>query len=190
MARDAAGVVYVMGHTTGSFPGYVNTGGRDPFITKFDPAGRYLATWQFGLAADEFGGSLALDASGDLLMTWNVRYVNAKGQEDFAVRLAKLTGSGTMLWQTELNSSANDQVKDLAVAPNGDVLIAGETFGSLDKQRYGGAGDYFLARYNSVGNKQWVRLSNAATAEALQTIAVDASGTLYGTASVGRNNFV
>lgn len=185
LTRDAAGVVYVMGHTTGSFPGSVNAGGRDPFIAKFDPAGRHLATWQFGRAADESGGALAIDANGDLLMTWNVHYVNAKGQLDFAVRLAKMTGSGAMLWQTELNSSANDQVNDLAVAPNGDVLIAGETYGSLDKQRYGGAGDYFLARYGATGNKQWVRLSNLDTTEALRAIAVDSSGRLYGAAYVG-----
>ncbi len=185
MSRDATGNLYVLGHTTGNFPGYANAGGRDPFIAKFDQTGRLVATWQFGVAADESGGGLAVDARGDLLVTWNVRYLNTKGQADYAVRMAKWTGSGAMLWQVELNSAANEQVRDLALAPNGDVLIAGETFGSLDRQRYGGGGDYFLARYSAAGAKQWVRLSNAATTEALNSVAVDAAGFIYAGAYVG-----
>jgi len=55
--------VYVVGHTSGNFPGFTNAGGSDAFVRKYDSDGNILWTQQFGTSDYDGGTGIALDSA-------------------------------------------------------------------------------------------------------------------------------
>jgi hypothetical protein len=64
VALDAAGNAYISGTTEGDLDG-TSVGGRDAFLTKFDPLGNELWSQQIGSASDDISYSVAVDGSGN-----------------------------------------------------------------------------------------------------------------------------
>jgi hypothetical protein len=69
---DGDGNVIVSGTFTGSidFGGLVltSTEARDLFVAKLDPAGELLWAHSFGAASDQYGGDVAIDDAGDIIL--------------------------------------------------------------------------------------------------------------------------
>jgi hypothetical protein len=91
--------------------------------------------------------------------------------------IAKYTAQGTLEWVRLLGSAGDDRARGVAVHSTGDVYVTGFTDGDLGGETASGVWDAFLAKYNSAGVRQWVKLLGAATVSAqAYGVAVSDSG--------------
>lgn len=156
---------------------YVGGGAEEYFDTRnhamlkvvaFDAAGGVRWTWKtVGFWTSE--GALALDPSGAL-------YVGGSAGDDDGTYplLAKLAGDGTLLWSRTLSSGQSwwTWLKDVAIAPNGDVVAAGV----VSLVGY----DVMLARWSPTGDLRWTAsLSPDGMAGYAHAVGVDGAGNTY-----------
>ena len=167
IAVDGSGSVYVTGPTGSlNFPvtqgAYQRTfggsGGNhlpgcgDAFIAKFGPSGNLIYSTYLGGAADELGGSLAVDGSGNVYVAGTTLSANfpasaSAPQKTFGgtanqfitgsgypayntgdVFVAKLDPTGsTLLGATYLGGSGDEEPFALALDSSGNVYVAGAT---------------------------------------------------------------
>jgi hypothetical protein len=152
--------VYVLGNTGGVFPGNVNAGGTDVFVSKFDADGNNLWTKEFGTAVEESTGGAAADAAGNLLVTGGTQGVlSGSNAGSFDYWVAKYTPGGSQTWVKQFGTASLDTGTDVT-SSGGDVFVTGLVGASIDAQSYGGGTeDVFLAKFDdSTGTKLWTRL--------------------------------
>ncbi len=89
-------------------------------------------------------------------------------------------------WGTYFGGTSSDIVMDVATDASGNVFIAGYTTSSTNiatagafDNTYGGAGDGFVAKFNSNGVLQWGTYIGGTGDDDVQRIAVDNSGNVY-----------
>jgi outer membrane protein assembly factor BamB len=156
VAVDATGV-YVVGQTTGAFPGQVDLGRADIYVRKFTLGGQMLWTTQFG--TDETDGNLnghsVIVHAGQLYVTGFTRGAfpgeTANGDRD--VFLAKLDAStGSVDWAHQFGTAGNDVTDTLfgglAADDTGIYVVANlNVVGSLEVA--------VLRKYDAAGNVLW-----------------------------------
>jgi Beta-propeller repeat len=71
--------------------------------------------------------------------------------------ITKYTPNGTKLWSRLLGSSGNEIVGKLSVASNGSIMITGSTTGSFPGFTNAGGTDVYVARFDTNGNRRWVK---------------------------------
>jgi hypothetical protein len=151
-----AGEVLVAGYTAGKL-GDEQLGAEDAFLAKLDSGGELLWLRQWGSATTDYGLSLASDADGNVYVTGytygSIAEDVALGRED--AFLSKFDALGTLLWSRQWGSAGSDGARSLALAANGDVLVAGDTEGSFDGYLSNGGRDAFLTRYSAEGEQLW-----------------------------------
>jgi uncharacterized protein (TIGR03437 family) len=133
---DSAGNAFVAGDTTSAdFPlknAIQSTPGssEDLFVARFGPAGTLeFATYLGGEGVDGAPRS-AVDASGTLLLTgitdsrsFPLRASLRPAAQKLDVFYSRISRDGRLLYSTLLGGSEPDSYPDIAVAPNGDVVI-------------------------------------------------------------------
>ncbi|GIV30438.1 MAG: hypothetical protein KatS3mg028_1504 [Bacteroidia bacterium] len=142
---DASGNVYVCG--------YRFTSGQDlNMVTiKYNSSGSQQWMAQYNSAANLFdiAKKIALDASGNV-------YVTGSGYGgllyDNDVVTIKYSNSGTQLWAKRYDGPANEEDNgyDLKVDANGNVFVAGRSFG-INNEGY----NWLVIRYDPNGNIVW-----------------------------------
>lgn len=190
VAVDASGNVLV----TGTFSGTVDFGGgplvsagnADIFVAKYNPNGVHLWSQRFGGANVDNGIAIAVDASGNVLVTGlfsstvdfgGTPLVSAGGNDIF---LAKYNASGVHQWSKQFGSTGLDVGNAVAVDGSGNVLVTGQFTGTVD---FGGgplvsAGntDLIVARYSSTGIHQWSKQMGSTNSDIGIGVAADGSG--------------
>ena len=177
---DQSGYVYLAGHTKGAFPGAVNAGASDFFLTKLDPSGNQLWTRQTGSPGDDWsGGDIAVDAEGNVYATGitygNLGGTNAGGQDLF---LLKYDGEGNQVWGRQAGTASDEHGRGVAVDSRGNVFVCGLTFGNLGGDSAGKSDGVVLA-YDTDGNLSWTRQFGSTQRETAWGIAVDGLGNAF-----------
>jgi hypothetical protein len=158
IAADAQGNVYVVGETDGGLDGNAQVGTRDLFVTKYDSNGVRQYTRQLGVAgASTRGCSVKTDPDGNVIVagyTLGGLDGNAlTGITDLFV--TKYDSSGARLYTRQLGvASINTYGTSVATDANGNAFVAGYTYGGLDGNLRSGTADFFVAKYDTRGNKQ------------------------------------
>ena len=158
LALDADGNIYITGWTTGDLDpsdGEPNAGGRDAFISKYDPlSGSTDPIWtrQLGTSGTDESYGVAVDGAGNVFISgWTEGDLdgqkNAGGPDVF---LSMIDTSGNVLWTRLLGTSSGDKSMGVAVDAAGNVFISGYTYGSLPGYINAGGTDAFVAKYESV----------------------------------------
>jgi hypothetical protein len=185
VAVDAGGDTVVVGETRSSdfpvTPGAVDpaySGNRDAFVTRLDATGATVRySTYLGGTAIEAAFAVQLDRFGDVTVagatqsagfpttpgafdtTFNGPGPNSLsyGGDAFVVRLSTVPAAG-FVFATLLGGSGIDAATAIALAPNGDTLVAGGTL-SLDFPTMPGAHDQsptgadgFVARLDATGS--------------------------------------
>ena len=175
---DAAGNVYISGHTQGNLGGS-NAGGNDAFLIKFDPSGAELWTKQIGTMSDDRSYSVAVDTTGNAYISgWtkgNLGGTNAGLSDAF---LIKFDTSGTELWTKQIGTMNDDKSWSVAVDAAGNAYISGSTDGSLGGTN-AGLSDAFLTKFDPMGTELWSTQIGTTWFDYCQTLAVDAAGNAY-----------
>ena len=173
VAVDGSGNLLVTGRTysSGWISGGSDTsynGNADAFVAKLSPTGSHLWSTYLGGSSDDFAEDIAVDGSGDLVITggtssagWTSGGFDTSHNGSIDAFVAKLSPTGSHLWSTYLGGTADDFANDIAVDASGNPIVTGQTqsgewtSGGFDTSFNGGTWDAFAVKLSSAGNHLW-----------------------------------
>lgn len=193
LAFDASGNLFVAGTFSGSiaFPGgqpIQSTGGYDAFAAKLDKDGKQIWAARFGGELDQRATGLAVTSDGDVLVLGEFEgkadlgalVLPSAGSTD--VFVVKLGASGTFAWGKRFGDATAQTARGLAVGPDGSVVVAGESAGSIDcgggPLVTGLGGALFVAKLDAGSKHVWSRGFPRTGSAAVGGAAVDAEGSV------------
>src|SRR5579871_3270761 len=205
IAINSAGEAYVTGTTTSSnFPLHAPIqglkGSREAFVFKLNAAGNGLVfSTYFGGTGVDNGNAIAVDSQGNAYVAGDTTSTDFptlgpaqsanRGNQDAFV--AKISGSGTLVYSTYLGGNGSDRAAGIAVDSAGNAYVTGGTFStnfpavSPVQSANGGGQDCFVTKLNAAGNSFVYSTYLGGSGGALGSletgsgIAVDAQGNAY-----------
>lgn len=155
-----------------SYGGGGNNGGGDAFLAKFNFKGNRIWATYFGGSGDDLGYSVTTDISNNIYIAGRTEststiasqgaYQTNYGGNQFDAFLAKFDTSGSRLWATYYGGSKTDDAGSVICDNWGNVYFSGMTLSTSGistsgavQLNFGGASDAFVAKFNTVGNRQW-----------------------------------
>ncbi len=201
-ATDNAGNEYLCGYTSSSSAiatsgAYQVTygGSTDAYLAKFSKTGTLLWATYYGGSSDDYGRSVATDATGNVYMAGSTSSTTAiatpgayqttylGGDDAFIV---KFNSSGVIQWGTYYGGTNSDYAVDIALDGSGNAYITGQTMSSSGiatpgtfRSTASGSYDGFLAKFNSSGALQWGSYYGGNSADYGYGVAVDGSGNVF-----------
>jgi hypothetical protein len=177
-SADKSGNVYIGGYTQGSLAA-LNAGSNDVILSKYDASGSLIWDRQFGTASDDTGYGVSTDKFG---------YVYATGPTSGALGgssvgggdafVAKYDTAGNAAWTHLFGTTANDYAAGLSADEFGNVYVGGYTDGSFVGTNAGGT-DAYVAKFDTGGNRLWVRQLGTSEDEYSDSVATDLVGNVY-----------
>jgi hypothetical protein len=164
-----------VGSTYGPFVG-VNAGATDAFVVRYGPDGAERWRRQVGTPALDEGYAVALDAAGRVVVagsTGGALATASEGGND--VFVVVFDDEGSELWRSQFGSPASDVAQDVAVGPDGLVVVVGSTMGALFAPNVGSS-DLWVAKLDAVGERTWFRQYGTAAQDVAYAVAVDGDG--------------
>lgn len=168
-----------------------SSGGMDIFVARLDPTGDFVWVQTFGGAGNEWGRSVAVDDSGDIVV--GARFTGTitvggdlhSSQGGADVLVLRLDGGGSPQWSTSFGSAGNEHARSIALSPAGDVLLTGRYVGAMQvgttALAHVGDRDAYVAELDGAGVPQWARgfsSPEATSIEYAQALAVRPNGNL------------
>ncbi|HET9502407.1 MAG TPA: T9SS type A sorting domain-containing protein [Hymenobacter sp.] len=201
-AAEAGGNTLVLGTFTGSTTFGSTTltsqGRQDGFVGKRDAAGNWLWVKAFGGSGYDLANGLALDASGNVVLTgaftgtgtFGGLTLTSAAQYGNQLFVAKLDANGNWLWaKTATSPTATVQGTGVALDASGNVLLTGYFYGTAN---FGGtsltsAAQYndqlFVAKLDAAGSWLWAQTGTTTGRVQGASVQVDASGNVFVTGS-------
>ncbi len=190
---DGAGNMFIVGTFTGTASfgttSLTSKGDQDVFVAKLDSSCKVV--WAVGLGGPgvELGNGIARDGSGNLYIAGGFeqslacggKTLTAQGKTD--VLLAKLDGSGNVLWCLAAGGTDMDHGQDVQLDAQGNPYLLGgfrasASFGSAaltSKGHY----DLFLAKLDPTGAFLWAVSAGGAKEDVATSVVVSAQGESY-----------
>ncbi len=160
LAPDGVGGMMVGGFMSGGF------------VARYDASGAELWTRQFGPGSSDNAAALAIDGKGGVFATGTTDRGLGLGGE---IILARYDSNGNQLWFREFGTNQTDAGTGAAPDDAGGVFVSGWTFGDMGGPNAGSA-DIFLARYNSAGDRLWMKQFGTSAGEKANALAPDGAG--------------
>jgi len=159
IALDQLGNIYICGHTDGTFPGQVSSGGSDAFIAKFDKNGNQVWIKQFGTAGFDRGIGIALDPLRNIYVAGDAggAFPGQTSAGDRDAFIAKFDNDGNQIWIKQFGTVALDEAIGIALDPLRNIYVLGNTYGALPGQVSAGSRDCFIAKFDNDGNQVWIK---------------------------------
>ena len=196
---DASGNIYLTGvtnSTTGIALGghQMNYGsGVDAFLVKFNSNGVRLWGTYYGGSGYDGTNFCKTDGLGNIYITG---YTNSNtsiaigghqniiggGNDAF---LAKFNSSGVRIWATYYGGNADDGGGSISIDDIGNIYMVGGTSSNNNissngfQNNSGGAGDAFIVKFNSSGQRIWGSFLGGSQAESANSCIVDITGNIY-----------
>lgn len=193
VTTDVLGNFYV----TGSFSGSVNFNGQvlnslgleDIFLAKFNSSGTLIWVTQAGGPSDTGFGAIHVDNNGNTYLTGgfqisitlgNLVPTTLSSAGGFDSFLAKYDPNGDLLWVRHAGGFGTDRGTGVYTDASGNVYCTGDFqlssgFGNTTVNATGGT-DFFLAKYDAVGNFDWVIKAGGLSTDHSYDLTVDPSG--------------
>jgi Beta-propeller repeat len=181
VTTGADGSVYVTGYTTGNLNGQSNSGGRDAFITKFNPDGTKGWTKLLGTSADDSANAITTGADGSIYVTGYTNG-NLEGQvnrADGGSFVTKFNTDGTKNWTKLLGTSGNYSASAMASGKDGAIYVSGYISGSPDGQTNIGHSDAFTIKVNPDGTMSGTTLLGSTADSGANAMAAGKDGSIY-----------
>jgi hypothetical protein len=185
----------VLGNDTLSSTSFLDP---DAFYAKFDQSGNCIWGREVGgFGTEETGGIKEVNAN-EIVMNGSFEgsILLANGQSITSVAVAdfmliKFDSQGTVLWGKSGGSTNTDQGYALDTDAQGNIYSTGiiganSTFGSVSISNNQNL-NMFIAKHNSLGVCQWVKMAGDILDDMGLDIAVDAGGSSYVTGYVSGN---
>ncbi len=171
---DAAGNIYIAGHTTSGSTNF----DKEIFVAKYKSDGVQEWFKQFGSAANEESNSIAVDAAGNIYIAgYTGGDLAGLGSNvgGFDIFIAKYRSNGDQEWLEQFGSEVDDEGKGVVVDAAGNAYVIGYTRGSLAYANAGNS-DFVIAKYDGSGNQMWLEQFGSASGEGAHAAAIDAQG--------------
>lgn len=138
-------------------------------------------TIPFGTSGYDRGNAIASDSNGNIYVTG---YTSASlDGNSFAgytdIFLIKYNSNGIRQWTKEFGTSNWDIATGIAIDQSDNIYITGNTGGSLDGVTTGRRMDFFIAKFDSSGNRIWLKQCGTVEEDEAYGIAVDGSNNIY-----------
>ena len=205
IAVDAQNNIYTLGYfvdtvdfdpSSGTFE-VTAQGEADIFITKFDGAGNFIWVKTIGSSDFDYGDTLFIDNSGNLLITGyfetdldfdpgpGTQILTSAGNLDAFV--LKLDADGNYLWAKHFGASGQDRGRGITVDNAGNVITIGYFNNTVDFDPGSGTSnlttfgeeDIFILKLDPNGNYIWVKQLGGNREDFPTAITVDGSGNVY-----------
>ena len=183
VAADAAGNVYVTGHSQGTdatFSGQSipNAGDYDVFVAKYDPSGKLLWIKTQGGPGYDYGHGIAITPQGDVVVTGAL--VIDKLSRLFC---ASYSNEGMLKWSQRTEGQSRGSGHGIAVDRLGNAYVGGFSsgvgrLGSVDLTTTKGS-DIFVAKLDTTGAVAWVHQGYGSASAMLHEISVDEDGFVW-----------
>ncbi len=157
-------------------------------MAKLDGAGNHVWSKRFGGANSEYPQGLAVDQSGDAVVTGDfydpsldfgggpIGLVSAPD-----IFVAKLDGAtGGYLWADSFGGASIDRSSDVAVDGAGDALVTGHFHGAVDfgggfLPTFGGRDSFVLKLSSATGSHVWSRSLGGNSSEYAESVTTDSN---------------
>lgn len=153
------GSVYVLADLGGDSSVSAVKGARDVALLKYDSAGKLIFTQQLGAAQSASGFALAVSNDGKVAVAGSVEgalsTTTAKGGADSFISV--FDANGAELWTARRGAAGNDEVRAMAFASDGTLIVAGRTEGALTGQAALGGSDGYVRGYSAGGSELFTR---------------------------------
>ncbi len=184
---DSSGNVYPAGSTQGNLDGQTKTGNDGLALVKYNISGIKQWTRLLGPLPtfSALGRGVGVDSSGNVYISGYISGQNFDGQSalgSLILGVVKYNTLGDKQWTQLLGAGVgtNTYTSRTGVDSSGNVYITGSTNGNLDGQTKTGTQDSIVVKYDTLGVKQWTRLSGiAATFSNSTGVSFDSSGNAY-----------
>jgi len=178
VATAADGSVYVLADLSDGSTTSDIKGARDIALLKYDSAGKLAFSEILGASQSASGFALAVSADGKVAVAGsvegNLSGTTAKGGTDSFV--AMFDSSGKELWTARRGATGNDSARAIAFAPDGSVIISGETESALSGQVSAGGTDGYVRGYSASGLELFTRHFGTSGADAATALVVRDNG--------------
>ncbi|MCC6691502.1 MAG: SBBP repeat-containing protein, partial [Bacteroidia bacterium] len=202
IATDASGNIFMTGQTRFltniGFGGFQNTfagGISDAYLVKFNSAGLPIWSTYYGGIGDDWGSSVATDASGNVYLAGyttsqsniaSAGFQNVFGGDILDAFLVKFDGSGSRIWATYYGGTRNDWGYSVDTDAAGNVYMSGSTrstasiaSGGFQNIYGGGSNDAFLVKFNTAGARIWGTYYGGNNFDYGYSVTVDAANNVY-----------
>lgn len=181
VATDTSDAVLVAGDTGGTV-GDERFGGTDVYLRKLNVRGEDVWTRQVGTAGEDVSASsgVAVGPSDTVVLAGE----KAGGSSGVDVLLRAFRPDGEAAWTRDFGTSDHDGANAVEAAPDGRIVVAGWTYGTLAAPAQGGE-DAFVRAWTPDGTVAWTDQFGTAEFEDIRDLAVDASGAIV---AVGDTN--
>ena len=156
-------------------------GSDDVLLAKFQANGSLVWAQIFGGIGIEEAYSLAITQDGSLILMGRT---SSFGVGTFDVLLAKFQANGSLIWAQTLGGAGDDAGNSLAIAPDGCLLLIGET------SSFGAGGyDVLLAKFQANGSLTWAETLGGAGDDWGLSLAITPNGNLMLTGQTNSYSF-
>ncbi len=207
IALDAQGNAWVVGITaasnwaSGGFDTSFNGGAEDAFVAKINANGTLAWSSYLGGFGDDYGESIAVDASGNACVT-GFTYSSGWVSGGFDTTLggsidgfvARINANGTLAWTSYVGGSNDDYAAGIAAASDGSVWVTGNTYGGgwatggFDTT-YNGGVDAFVVKIAANGTLAWSSYLGGSGDEEPVAISTDQDGNAWITGDTSRGGW-
>lgn len=128
---------------------------------------------QFGSSTKDEGAGVTIDADNNIVITgWTWGNIGLGNSRITDIFIAKYDSDGERIWIEKIGSSAEDKSVAIAVDASGNLIVVGNTDGSLDDISPPGK-SIFVAKLNPAGEQLWLRQFTNTNIEYSRALVVD-----------------
>jgi len=162
--------------------------GQQPPIILDQTAAEFVALvidgmwiYQGGSSEDDRAMGVALDVDGTL-------YVVGETKGEFEPKVAlgktdlfliKFNGEGQEVYRHQFGTLEDDLRPRVRADGKGDIVVSGNTLGSLEENKSSGKTDFFLARFGVDGKMAWLKQDGGPDDDILQDLVVSGKGNIF-----------
>ena len=187
-------------------------GDVDIFLAKYNSSGTLQWVKSIGDTSQDASYGIYVDENGDAYLVGYFQGTNIDFDTDNVVSgdtissvgdrdafIARYNSSGVLQWLKRFGNSGNDQGRDIKLDSSGNIIIAGLTTStdldfdpdnvvSGDTDSSNGSFDPFVAKYNSSGVLQWVKVSGGTGLDLGSGFELDSEDSIYYVGLFGESN--
>ncbi|WP_164000796.1 SBBP repeat-containing protein [Pyxidicoccus caerfyrddinensis] len=136
--------------------------------------GDLLWQQQTGTSSDEYGYAVTADPNGGAYVVgYSLGAFDYDNQGGRDAVLRHYSASGSRDWGRQLGAAGDDHAYG-AAATSAAVVMGGNAGSGLADEAYlGGTSDGFVAKYNTLGTREWVRMLGTSAEDSVRAVATD-----------------
>ena len=194
VAVDSAGDVIAYGYFNGTIDlgggPLESAGSSDLYVVKYSPTGVHLWSKRFGDVTTQLAKGLAVDPSGNIVITGTLNGTVSFGGAAVATAgngdsfVAKLSPGGAHLWSKAFGDATNQVGSGVATDAAGDVILSGYFLGTMNfgaptvPMTTAGGADCYIAKLDPTGAPLWSLHAGAINNQSFVAVAVDPFGNI------------